>query len=42
MLQRYIKIDVKMPCKQVSLHRGPFMSVGNLESGGGGLIYQGL
>jgi len=26
----------------ISLHRGPFTSEGNLESGGGGLIYRGL
>jgi hypothetical protein len=28
MLKRYIKRDVKMPCRSVSLHRGP---IGELE-----------
>jgi hypothetical protein len=31
----------KAPDMGISLHRGPFMSEGNLESGGR-LIYQGL
>ena len=31
----------KAPDKGISLHKGPFMSEGNLESGGG-LIYRGL
>ena len=32
----------KAPDTGISLHRGPFMSKGNLESGWEGLIYQGL
>jgi hypothetical protein len=31
----------KVPDTGISLHRGPLMSEGNLESGGG-LVYQGL
>jgi hypothetical protein len=31
----------KAPDTDISLHRGPFMTEGNLESGGG-LVYQGL
>jgi hypothetical protein len=32
----------KAPDTGISLHRGPFMSKGNLESGWEGLIYQGI
>jgi len=32
----------KAPDTGISLHRGPLMSEGNLESGEGGLVYRGL
>ena len=31
----------KAPVKSISLHRGPFMHEGKLNSGGMGLVYQG-